>query len=71
MTRHMRSKAIQCQKCGGRSYVVADLDHGTIESIDLAVACKYPAVCPNEFVEGVFDRQFGARVIIPKMGGPK
>ena len=65
---HKRSKSVYCPRCGEQSYVVANLDTGKIESVLVTPKCKFPALCPEEFVRGVFDRQFGARIIVPKTG---
>lgn len=67
---HMRSKSCYCKTCKGTSYVVADLDAGTIKSVTVTPLCHWPAKCPEEFVRGVFDRQFGSKIIIPHPGAP-
>jgi hypothetical protein len=66
---HMRDKHVHCQACGGQSKITANLDTGKITNIELPHACKWPGSCPNKFVEGVFDRQFGEQIIKPKWIG--
>jgi hypothetical protein len=66
---HMRSRALHCGKCNCKAYVVANLDSGKVHSVTLPEGCQYPATCKQDFVRGVFDRQFGARIIVPRFGG--
>ena len=63
-----RSKSCFCPRCGGTSYVIANLESGKVESVTTTPLCHWPAQCPHEFVKGVFDRQFGCRIVIPKPG---
>lgn len=65
---HMRSKSCYCPRCGGTSYVTANLEDGSIQGMDVTPLCHWPAQCPHEFVRGIFDRQFGSRLVVPKHG---
>jgi len=71
MTVHMRSKSCHCMECGATGYVTANLDTGKITEVDVPPICKHPAVCPERFVRGIFDRQFGSRIVRPTPLGPE
>lgn len=66
----MRSKSCYCKTCKGTSYVVANLEKGTITSVTVTPLCLWPAKCPEVFVRGVFDRRFGSKIILPSVGSP-
>lgn len=63
-----RSKACFCNECGGTSFVMGNLDTGKIEKVAITPLCKWPKRCPEVFARGVFDRQFGSKIIIPTTG---
>lgn len=65
-----RSKACFCKTCGGTSFVMANLETGKIEKVAITPLCHWPKKCPEDFARGVFDRQFGSRIIIPHPGCP-
>ena len=65
----MRDKTVHCETCGGRSDITANLDTGKITKITLPTSCKWPNLCSRKFVEGIFDRPFGSRIIQNKFGG--
>lgn len=75
MARHMRDKTMHCDSCHDKRpelhcsahncVITADLDRGTVVHARMPAFCKSPAWCLEEFKKGIFDRQFGARLVTP------
>jgi hypothetical protein len=68
---HMRSKSFHCTLCHGDGKIVANLDSGKLESHALPEACHWPGMCKERTARGIFDRQFGADIIMPSYPEPK
>lgn len=63
----MRRRDIVCGKCGKVCRFEFDMDIGKMVEYNIPTECKWPAKCPTELSHGIMDRQFGAKLIIPKM----
>ena len=63
---HMRNKTSYCIRCKGTATITANLDRGSVTWGFQPPQCHTPQRCLDGFKEGVFDRQFGASLIIPR-----
>lgn len=64
---HKRMRTVTCGRCNGTCTIKANLDTGTVEEATLPRECKWPSQrCATDLADGVFDRQFGSRLIRPQ-----
>ncbi len=64
MPAHMRDKTTHCDRCHANCTITANLDRGTVVKGVMPKHCKSPAWCMEEFRKGIFDRQFGAPLVV-------
>jgi hypothetical protein len=64
MPTHYRDKTTHCNKCHSNCVITANLDKGTVIRGKMPTQCKTPRWCLDEFSKGIFDRQFGAPLIV-------
>ncbi len=63
---HMRDKSVFCARCNRICKLTANLDTGRVTMARMSTICQSPAKCLDDYAVGVFDRQFGARIISPE-----
>lgn len=65
MTQHMRDKSIACPNCHKMCGFTGNLDTGKITRAVMPPECPHPTKCAREHIRGIWDRQFGANMILP------
>lgn len=60
---HMRDKAITCPRCLKLCRFTANLDDGKITQSVMPPECTHPSKCSRKLIDGIFDRQFGQKLI--------
>jgi hypothetical protein len=63
---HMRDKTVHCTRCHCNCTLTANLDTGRVVRARMPEVCVSPAKCLDNYAIGVFDRQFGERIISPE-----
>lgn len=65
-----RGKDFACTKCNQLCHVLADMDTGKLLYVEAPAGCHTKAVCLETTIRGIWDRQFGARLIVPVYSTP-
>lgn len=62
---HMRDRSEHCKRCGQVATITANLDTGRVTEFRHPPKCVNPSRCIDRIKQGVFDRQFGEKLITP------